>query len=241
MSIADHGSFITKTKEYTMASLFKAIKNWIRGKRDDAASAIGDPVRDGKFAIEDSKKQIAEYRSQIAKAMAATKQIERERESAQNDVKKYGNIAKQAASMGSEKDVREAVTQKNRAKARVDQLKVDIDRNNKITDNLRMHLLRAEAKIADAENNHTILAARSEGAKARKALAQAHTEFTTGDNPLSALDELENAVNADEAEAEAIEELVGLDEDGMTLEERYGSSGDSNVDAEVEKLMASAK
>ncbi len=37
-----------------MASLFKAIGNMFREKRDNAAKALADPVRDGKFAIEDS-------------------------------------------------------------------------------------------------------------------------------------------------------------------------------------------
>ena len=39
-----------------MASLIKAIKNMIRGKKDSVAQSLADPVNDGKFAIEDSER-----------------------------------------------------------------------------------------------------------------------------------------------------------------------------------------
>ena len=50
-----------------MASLWKAFKNSWREKKDAAAEAMADPIRDGKYAIEDSKKKIAEIKTNIAK------------------------------------------------------------------------------------------------------------------------------------------------------------------------------
>ncbi|KKK62059.1 hypothetical protein LCGC14_3008140, partial [marine sediment metagenome] len=60
-----------------MGKLFSGLKNLLRQKRDEAAEAIADPVRDGKFAIEDSKAELAKLRTSIAQFSGTIKQQER--------------------------------------------------------------------------------------------------------------------------------------------------------------------
>lgn len=72
----------------------------------------------------------------------------------------------------------------------------------------------------------------------RSELAKATSDFNTGSSPLAALDNLEKAVESEEASAEAWEELVQVDEPGKLLEEKYGS-GSVSVDMELQKLMGS--
>ena len=49
-----------------MGKLWKAIKNSWREKKDEAAERRADPVRDGKYAIEDSKAKMQEIQGSIA-------------------------------------------------------------------------------------------------------------------------------------------------------------------------------
>ena len=53
-----------------MPGLFKSLSNIIRGKADDLAKKMSDPERDAKIAIQDSKKQIADFTSKIATLIA---------------------------------------------------------------------------------------------------------------------------------------------------------------------------
>jgi phage shock protein A len=219
-----------------MASLFKAVRNFFREKKDDAAEALSDPVRDAKYDIQDSKKQIEEFERKVAQLMATNNQIKRKQSNAKEEVKKWTGLAQKAAEAGSESDVTTAITKKQAAANEATAYGKEIKANEKIIASLRSQLTRARAKIAKAESGQAQLAARLEGAKVRKELSNASSGF--GDGPLAALDDLEKAVDAAECEADAYDDLH--DDAGEDLEEKYGS-GDTNVDDEVAKLMASAK
>jgi len=222
-----------------MPSLLKAIRNSFRAKKDQAAAALGDNVRDGKFAIEDSEKQVQNLSAAIRTARSNAIQIESRLKAAKEEAKKYGNLAKQAAGAGNKDDVAEAITKKNTAEQRAKQLETQVKINNAQIDNNRKTLEQSKNKIASAKSDHSILAARKESANARKALASTSASFDSDKNPLAALDDLKKSVEADKAEAQAYEEEAGVGE--TTLEDKYGSAGDSSVDDEVEKLMAAAK
>jgi len=219
-----------------MASLFKAVRNLFREKKDAAAKSLSDPVRDAKYDIEDSKKQIADFEQKVAQLMATNNQSKRKQSASKEEVKKWGALAKKAAEAGSEKDVTTAITKKQFASNEVVVFTKEIKINEKIVANLRNQLTQARNKIAKAESNSAQLSARLEGAKIRKELTNASTEF--GGGPLAGLDNLEKAVDTAESEADAYEDL--REDTGGDLEEKYGS-GDVDIDDEVAKLMASVK
>lgn len=222
-----------------MASLFKAIGNMFREKRDNAAKALADPVRDGKFAIEDAKKQIREYTTQVAKLRAETIKQKANHKDALDEKKKYTNIAEQAGKAGNEADVTLAVEQIQKWTDRSKELKDQIDRNEKVETNLRSQLDAARTKVSRAEQNHQTLAARKKGAEIRKSLAMASSQFAEGQGGLSALDDLEESVRNEEAEAEAFEEMAapGIETD---LADKYSSGGVDSEDM-VAKFMKTGK
>ena len=80
----------------------------------------------------------------------------------------------------------------------------------------------------------------------RKQMAEARKEFAKGaqglnsDNCFAELDKLSASVEADECEAEALEEMAPTDT-FADMEAEYGSTGDGAVDDEVAKMMAAAK
>ncbi len=226
-----------------MPSLLKAFANMLRGKKDELAKKMADPVRDGNIAIEDSEKHIAEFTEKIAKLVAETKRLTRQRNNAQAEVDKFTRIAQKAAEAGNEADVRAAIEAKSGAAQRLKSVDSEVKRNEQLVTNLRDQLSKARAKVAQAKTNVTSLSARMEGAKVRQELAKASSEFNSGGSPLAALNDLEKAVDTKESEAEAWEELVGS-ETGATmedLEDKYDAGSSTGVDDEVAKLMAQAK
>lgn len=225
-----------------MASLFKALSNVIRGAKDDLTKKIADPVRDGKLAIADSEKQVGEFTSKIASLVAENKRLIKQRDGAAEEVEKFTRIAQKAAQAGNEADVRSSLEMKNRADERLVSLTAEIEKSEQLTTMLRDQLGKARAKVAQAKSNMTRMSARVEGAKIRTELAKASSEFNSGQNPLSALDDLEKAVDEQESEAEAWEEMVGTEDAGSAanLADKYGSST-SSVDDEVAKMMAANK
>ncbi len=226
-----------------MAKVFKALGNWLRAKDEDAAKAIGDPVRDGKFAIEDSKKQIAEFTQKIAKLVASNKRMERERADTLAEAQKFQTFAERAAGDGNEDDVRTALEHRAEAEQRLGTLESEIENTSQLIAQLRGQLNNSRAKVAGAESNLVRMSARMEGAKVRQELAKASSSFDSGDSPLAALDNLEREVETLETEAEAWEELSTdpAAEAQKSLEDKYGDAGTAEVNDEVAKLMAAAQ
>lgn len=225
-----------------MASLFKAISNVLRGAKDDLTTKMADPVRDGKLAIADSEKQVADFTTKIASLVAENKRLIKQRDEASEEIEKFTRIAQKAAQAGNEADVRSALEMKTRSDEKFASLSTEVDKGEQLTTMLRDQLSKARAKVAQAKSNMTRMSARVEGAKIRTELAKASSEFNNGQSPLGALDDLEKSVMEQESEAEAWEEMVGMENEGTAsdLADKYGSST-SSVDDEVAKLMAANK
>ncbi|MBT3289083.1 MAG: hypothetical protein HN849_07420 [Victivallales bacterium] len=221
-----------------MASITRAIGNWFRSKRDSAANALGDPARDSKFAIEDSKGKVAEFTVKLAKLAAETHRLQRERDNTATEIAKWQRIAEKAAGEGQVDDARAALKNKADATKRESTLADEITRNEEVTAKMRDQLNSARAKIAQAESNRVRLVARLEGAKVRQELAKARTEFNSDASPLSALDDLQRTVDGVESEAEAWEDIAGEDKEQEDLEKKYEDApADAQIEAELAALM----
>jgi phage shock protein A len=220
-------------------SIFKAVNNWFRAKNMEAAEAMSDPVRDGKLAISDSEKQIADFTSKIASLIAQTKNLERQLADAKNDVAKFQNVAGAALQAGNENDARDAIALKQKAQQQADTFQSQLTSNNALVTKLRDQLNTARLKVANARSNITQLQARSSAAKIRTDLAKASAQFSSNQGGLAALDNLESQVNKQETEAEAYEELADASSGApaQKLIEKY-TSGDASVDDELQKMKA---
>jgi len=201
--------------------LWQKIRNIGREKKDQAEAALTDHVRDGKFAIVDAKKERDNFRSTISRLSASIKRLELQRDDAKAEVKKWSGFASKAAESGNEADLEECATKEIQFKAQADELTSQINKNTESKNALKKQLDKISAKIARAEQNFTVLAARKQGAEARTNLAKASVGMSNGKG-LSALDELEDAVRQEECEAEAIEELTTPD--SANMEDKYGGA-----------------
>ena len=135
-----------------------------------------------------------------------------------------------------------ALEKKQLAEQRVQTLTVEVDKSQKLVAQLREQLNNSKARLSKAKNNLSRLEARSSAAEIRKEFAKAQTDFNSNRDGLAALDDLEKAVNSEEAEAEAFEELAGSTEEAKSEDilAKY-SQPTSEVDDELAALMASSK
>jgi phage shock protein A len=191
------------------------------------------------LAIQDREKQIAQFTEQISKLVAETKRLERERNEASANVDKFKKLATKAAEAGNSDHARQFLEEKSRAESSFNDLKAQTEKNEKLANNLRSQLSKSRAQISDAKSNVTRLEARLSAADVRKDLAKASSDFNAGDN-VTSLKALEDAVNKEESEAEAWEEMSG-DEAGVSdLAAQYDGASSSEVDDELAKLMSAA-
>ena len=222
-----------------MGRLWKSLQNTWRKKKEDAAEALSDPVRDGKFAIEDSKKKLAEINGTIAKYSASIKKNERQLATETADIKKWGSLAKKAAEAGNEENVRKCITEKAQAQSRADNLKKQIKSDLAYKNKMKSDWQKKNNEVSQAESNHAQLAVRKQMAEARKEFAKG-TQGLDSDSCFAEMQKLNDIVESDECEAEALEEMAPTDT-LADMEAEYGSTGDSAVDDEVAKMMAAAK
>ncbi len=220
-----------------------------RGRKasDDVAKAIDvDDVTKGKMAIEDSKKEIAKFTSEIASLRAAQKQNTRALDAAKADVAKYqgiydkikahagtlkdGNTGEALEGKADElaaarKDGQQALDALETAQKTVSRLEADIKRDGALFEQMQTRLQQARQKVSNAEQNVVSLAARQRSAAIRTKFAKAQNGLSEGKG-LSALDDLERSVEQSEAEAESFEEMAGVG-NAESLEDKYGGSGAS--------------
>jgi len=220
-----------------MGRLIRAIINFFRGLFGLAASKLEDDVRDGKFAIEDSKEQIADFRMKIAKLIAENKKMDRKLEASKQNVAKWQSIADGAGAKSDWEGAKKALGFRSSATKEVNTLNGEITRTENIIANLKKQLETAQNTIGTAESNITRLAARKDAAEIRSGLAKAASGLSSGDSPLASLNKLEEKVDASEAEAEALEEMAEAEAGDSDLEAMYGGGG-SDVDADLEALKA---
>ncbi len=222
-----------------MAGFWKSIKNTFREKKDQAAESMSDPIRDGKYAIEDSKTKLAEIGTSIAKYSASIKKNQRSLDTELGDIRKWGNLAKKAAESGSEEKVRTCITEKTQAQSRADNLKKTIKSDEAYLAKMKSDWQKNNNKVSQAESNHSQLSVRKQMAEARKEFAKG-AQGLNSDSCFAELDKLADSVEADECEAEALEEMAPADT-LADMEAEFGASGDGAVDDEVAKMMAAVK
>lgn len=218
-------------------AFWKSLSNMFREKKAQAEKVLADPIRDGKFAIEDAEVQVRQYTTNLASLVAQTKLMSKQHEDAVIEKKKFERIAKEAGSKKNENDVRKAVEAIRKWTTTATELKTQIDKNESVRSGLQKQLDAARSKIACAKQNHQTLVVRQNGAQIRKSLAMASQTFADNQSGLASLDDLEKSVMTQEAEAEAFEEMAAptIDE---SLETRYGSdSSSSDTDEMVAKFM----
>ncbi len=192
---------------------WKAIRNSFRERKENAAKAMSDPVRDEKFDIADKKKQISEFTSSLALLCAETKKIEQDIAEASGQKTKFDKYAKSAAAKVKAGDtakdwtalLNQAAGQVSRFGGIVETKREQLDRQKTTEAALRKQLDSARNQIAMREQNLASNAARLKSASITKQLHSAAAGLMDDSGGPDPLDE---QVRQAEAESAAVTDLA---------------------------------
>lgn len=233
-----------------MGKLLDAIFNRSRQAQEDAAKKIDvNQVTKGRFAIDDAKKEIAEFDRQIRECRATQLDNKKQLENVKGEVSKYDGLLANIRSKGqgcknadgSVKDGMQSVLDQARTDAasigskldaqtkRRDALTSEIVKGDTLYSRLQTQLAAAKDRVAAAEQNIETLAVRQKSAEMRQRFSDAEQGLANSKG-LSALGDLEKAVDHEESRAEAAEEMAAVGST-QSVEERYATpAGSKHVD-----------
>jgi len=227
---------IQQKKGIIKMGFLKSLTNFCRGGAKKLEEKMADPTRDAEFAIEDSEKMIADFRSKIADGMGQLNLLRKRVPALETQIQNYQTIAERAVDQGSDADASQALQNKSTKEQELEGLKGQIAGFEKDVQVQRDRLNQVQNKVSQSKSKLAVNKMKHEGAKARLALSKATSDFDNN-NPLSQLDALEEAADKMEAQAEAHETLSASE---TSLEDKYLHAG-PNVSNQLAALKANRK
>jgi len=215
--------------------IWKRIRNIFKQQIDNADAALADTTRDGKYAIEDAKKEVQQFTTKIAELKRQTIVMQRRLKEAESNISKMQKVAEIAVESGNDMDAAAALTQKKSWEKQASEYGNQIKQNDALYQQFIRDREDRMEKIRKAETNISTLAARKDAASMRESAAKVRAGFK-GSDALSVLDELEEEVLKAESEAEAFEHIAAVDTSVLGLEEKY-----ANINSVVEDELAALK
>ena len=221
--------------------IFATLRNLGRAQVDAANDALANPARDGKYDIQDAKKEIDALTTQIVTLSSQNKINLRTQQEAQESASRFLAAAQQAAQQGNEEDARKLLVQKKASADKAAGYQADIDKNTRLIADMRARRDAAQGKVAQAESSLARVVAAQTNNNIRQSLAKSAATFGGGSSALSRLDRLNKAAQESDSNTEAWEdeEKDQKNASGVDLLDKY-SSATSGVEDELATLMSSA-
>lgn len=219
--------------------LFGRLFNIGKGKANDAVDALEEKNMDTviRQSIRNMEEELAKTVKASAEAMGAAQQIKAQYEAKVRVVKDWTAKATEQVKAGNDELAAKALVKKNEAQAQADIMKPAVKNADKACEALKQKVKQFKAKIAQAKNDSKTLIARNHAAAAQKKLASAASGIGAGsDSAFSQLERFKERVDANEAEANAWDELSGDADDDLDAE--FAASSSASVDDELAALKA---
>lgn len=211
-----------------MANFVRSVKNWFRSIKDKMANGIENPVREGKFNIEDAEKEVIDFRSKIGRYAGTIKQQEKKIQDYKVQVEKWDNISKQAAKKENIEDVKASLSEKNRNEQLLSTSQLEVDKNTEMLVSIKDRYSDLLKLIENAKSDFCQLEVRKESSDIRKSMALANSEVGNS-SAFARLDALKKHVIAEECEVDALEEMNDISKPNRSLENKY-----STLDKDIE-------
>jgi phage shock protein A len=209
-----------------------------------------DPEKMIKQLIQEMDEHIIRLRTEVAKAIAAEKRLERRTGETEQSIAKWQQAAEKAVQDGNEDRARQVLERKVQAETVLVDLKKQHEKAVEVSGIMKKELRSLEDKIQEARRKKEILIARKRRAEAQKAMLDTSEEFgrmsRRADSLLAgtpdasgSMEALEDAVADMEAEADAKRELLkSTDDVEDTLDKEARRDA---VEQELDKLKKKLK
>ena len=205
----------------------------IRANINDLIDSAEDPEKMLNELLREMQSNIREARHQVANMIAQEKQLEAELQDAQMDAREWERKAEMALKRDREDLAREALRRKRDAEEISMVYAGQLAGQQELIEKLRGQLKVLDQKYVEAESKRNLLIARHRRAQAQKRITE--TFSTLPDmSAMGELDRMEKRIIAEEAQAEALQEMETDDIEWQFAE----LEADSDVEDELLALKA---
>jgi len=215
-----------------MRDITNANLNNLLDKAEDPEKMIKQIIREIEESVDATKRE-------LAKVLAATKQVDKAVEGKTDSVEEWLGRAELAVKQGNDDLARKALENKLAHEHELETLRVQSDETHAAADRMKDTIGLLNDKLNEARARHTALAARASAAKTMAAAQRQASSLGDPAQALGKLEKFERRVEDSEAQAEALGKLAGID----NAVEREFRDMEKNlaVDEELSRLKAKCK
>lgn len=207
---------------------FKRIFSLGAGKANDAVDALEDANMDTviRQSIREMESDLEKTIKASAEAMASANQIQTKYDNLKRDKKEWEGKAQQALAADKEDLALKALEKVTEVEQAMADLEPAVKQSKAACESLKKKVDDFKSRIQKAKTESKTLIARHEAAKAQKKLASAAAGVGSTDNAFAKMERFKERVSANEAEANAYDDL--------------GSNPDDELEKEFSELNSSA-
>lgn len=185
--------------------------------------------------LRDLNSDLGKVKSETAAIMAAEKRERRELQELQKEIDDMQRYAVKALEAGNEDDARKFLQRKAEVTAREKDMQTSVELAAANTVQMRQMHDKLESDISELESRRQELKGKAAVAKTQKRMNEFTSSMSGAGDRLSAFDRMEQKINQELDEAQAMTELNQSSKTDINdLAKKY--DGDTNVDAELDSL-----
>ncbi len=217
-----------------MMQMFKRIADIFNSHVNSALDKLEDPAKMISLMITELEETQSKARSSMAARKAEQVSLEREKAELEKSLLRWDDRAKLAITNGREDLAREALIEKNNAKARIKRIE-ELETNlQTILASQSSQLTQIADKLKEVKDKQQILVQRARSAKEKKQVAETLKSSDSTDLARK-FSELESKIERMEADAE----MAGYHGTTSAADEFSRMESEQEIDAEMEQLKAS--
>ncbi|MTD30614.1 PspA/IM30 family protein [Planomicrobium sp. YIM 101495] len=185
--------------------------------------------------LRDLNSDLGKVKSETAAIMAAEKRERRELQELQKEIDDMQRYAVKALEAGNEDDARKFLQRKAEVTSREKDMQTSVELAAANTVQMRQMHDKLESDISELESRRQELKGKAAVAKTQKRMNEFTSSMSGAGDRLSAFDRMEQKINQELDEAQAMTELNQSSKTDINdLAKKY--DGDTNVDAELDSL-----
>ncbi|KAK7394649.1 hypothetical protein VNO78_15183 [Psophocarpus tetragonolobus] len=214
----------------TQMNLFSRFGRVIKSYANAIISSFEDPEKILEQAVLDMNNDLIKIRQATAQVLASQKQLESKYKSVQKASDDWYRRAQLALQKGDEDLAREALKRRKSYADNSTALKIQLDQQKNVADDLVSKTQLLESKIQEAKSKKDTLKARAQSAKTSTIVSEMVSNISTS-SAIAAFDKMEEKVLTMEAQADALNQLTT-----DNLEGKFALLENSSVDDDLAEL-----
>jgi len=217
--------------------IFSRFKDIVSSNLNAMLDKAEDPEKLIRLMIQEMEETLVELKSSCAGVMADKKKVERDRDTLKEEEVKWQQRAELAVDKNKEDLAKEALVERNRFRARIKNLDMDVRELDKLIEQARKDIDQLEGKLSTAREKQQVLVQRriraGQSLKTQKEIRKAGSM-----DAIRKFQEFEHRIDRMEAEAG----LVNMEPEKGSLEDEFNRlENEDSINEDLKKLKKAAK